>query len=50
MVDAPVERPASEPPAQPRPEVPDEGAQRRENLRQRRNQLQPRRGRRGRRE
>lgn len=50
MVDAPVERPAPEPPAQPRPEVPDEGAQRRENLRQRRNQLQPRRGRRGRRE
>jgi len=42
MVNAPNERNTPAPPP-PRPEVPDEGAQRRENLRQRRNMIRPRR-------
>lgn len=42
MVDAPNERNTPAPPP-PRPEVPDEGAQRRENLRRNRNMIRPRR-------
>ena len=49
MIDVPSERNTPAPPP-PSPEVSDGGAQKRENLKQRRNQLKPRRGKRGRKE